>query len=209
MYGYRTPFLALASKFFAEKNFLYFSWKNPLQKTLLYFGKWYFLSPSLKCSHIMSEKRLFLYFQEGTWKSWKTKISIISRWLMIKLLVFLIFFRWNFFITVIRIFRIIRPNDIFLKTLSDNSFHLFYKQNQTISLALILIFYRNISFVLNVFLAILNVFLLYISSILFFFIILLTFSQISIYLSKTFSSFIIKHIRSASSKSILYALTFE
>ena len=122
---------------------------------------------------------------------------------------FLNFFRWNFFITVIRIFRIIRPNDIFLKTLSDNSFHLFYKQNQTISLALILIFYRNISFVLNVFLAILNVFLLYISSIFFFFIILLTFSQISIYLSKTFSSFIIKHIRSVSSKSILYALTFE
>ena len=40
--------------------------KNPLIKSFLYLGKWNFLASSLK---------IFLIFQEATWKAWKSKIS--------------------------------------------------------------------------------------------------------------------------------------
>ena len=70
--------------------------------------------------------------------------------------------------------------NFFLKIFQVNSFHLFYDLNQSVSFALVLIF----------------------------FIILLAFPQILIYLSKTFSSFIMKHTHSISAKSIIYALAF-
>ena len=92
---------------------------------------------------------------------------------------------------------------IFLKTLQDNSFYLFYKLTKSI-----LLVYKNIeiffSFVMNLFLAF-RYFLLYTSSLLnLVFVILLAFSQIFIYLSNIFSTFIKIHAFSFIEISFIY-----
>ena len=84
--------------------------KNHSKKNFLYFWKWKFLALRLKSSFL---KRVLIIFEKGTWKVSRRRIFYIFTFNKLSFN----FLRWNFFIRVIRIFRIIRMYDIFKKIL--------------------------------------------------------------------------------------------